>query len=56
MQKLKAIWTDESNMTDLADMSEDKKNYLKRILSVFLDFVEILLRRKIKETITGEHK
>ena len=56
MQKLKAEWINESKISDLKDMSEEKKKHLNRILNVFLDFLEILLRRKIKEQITGGHK
>ena len=52
MKKLKVKLVHETN-TDLKDMSEENKKHLNRILNVFLDFVEILSRRKIKEQITG---
>ena len=55
MQKLKAKLVYETS-TDLKDMPQEKKEHLNRVLNVFLDFVDILLRRKTKEQITGEHK
>ena len=53
MKKLEAKWINESKISDLKDMSQKNKELLGRTLNVFLDFMEILLRRKVKEQIKG---
>ena len=44
-KKLKALWTDESDVPDFANLPKESLDLLRRTLRVFVNFVVILLKR-----------